>query len=223
MNDVILRVTEVTKTVDNAGQQLTILDGVSLALESGHSLAIIGPSGAGKSTLLGLMAGLDTPSSGQIHLAEHELTALNEEGRAAVRAELVGFVFQTFQLLASLTAVENVALPLELAGKSNAIATAKSYLQDVGLGHRLGHYPRQLSGGEQQRVAFARAFACQPKVLFADEPTGNLDSATGAVVSDLLFDLNQQNGTTLILVTHEQRLAARCQRVITIDQGQIVE
>jgi len=184
-------------------------------------LAIVGPSGAGKSTLLGLLAGLDEPSSGEIWLGEHCITAMDEEGRARVRAQLVGFVFQTFQLLGSLTALENVALPMELAGQANAQARAKDYLDKVGLAERLTHYPKQLSGGEQQRVAVARAFACAPKLLFADEPTGNLDQGTGARVSDLLFDLNEQSDTTLILVTHEQRLADRCQTTITIDGGRL--
>lgn len=219
----ILRVEHVSKRVTTAETELTILNDVSLQIQAAQSVAIVGPSGAGKSTLLGLMAGLDSPSSGEIWIGSHQITKMNEEGRAAVRAELVGFVFQTFQLLGSLTALENVALPLELAGQSNAIATAKSYLSDVGLAARLGHYPKQLSGGEQQRVAIARAFACQPKILFADEPTGNLDQTTGAAISDLLFNLNEQSDTTLVLVTHEQRLAERCGTIVTIDDGRVVE
>lgn len=191
-------------------------------MKAGQSLAIIGPSGAGKSTLLGLLAGLDTPSTGEIWLGDNEITAMDEEGRARVRAELVGFVFQTFQLLGSLTALENVALPMELAGDKQARQLAIDYLDKVGLAERLGHYPKQLSGGEQQRVAIARAFACQPKIMFADEPTGNLDQGTGLKVSDLLFQLNEQSDTTLILVTHEQRLAERCARTIVIDDGQLV-
>ena len=219
----VLQVKNVSKIVPTGDIQLTILDNVSLEINQGQSIAIIGPSGAGKSTLLGLMAGLDTPTSGSISLGSHEITAMDEEGRARVRAELVGFVFQTFQLLSSLTALENVALPLELSGHKGAAAKAKEYLEQVGLGARLSHYPKQLSGGEQQRVAIARAFACEPKILFADEPTGNLDQTTGGAVSDLLFDLNDKNGTTLILVTHEQRLAERCSRIVTIDDGRIVD
>ena len=219
----VLQVKNVSKIVPTGDIQLTILDNVSLEINQGQSVAIIGPSGAGKSTLLGLMAGLDTPSSGSISLGSHEITATDEEGRARVRAELVGFVFQTFQLLSSFTALENVALPLELSGHKGAAEKAKEYLVQVGLGARLSHYPKQLSGGEQQRVAIARAFACEPKILFADEPTGNLDQTTGGAVSDLLFDLNDKNGTTLILVTHEQRLAERCARIVKIDDGRIVD
>lgn len=222
MNQVILRAEAVTKRVRTAEHQLTILSNVSLAVEAGQSVAIIGPSGAGKSTLLGLLAGLDSPSEGKIWMADNEITAMDEEGRAAVRAEMVGFVFQTFQLLGSLTALENVSLPMELAGESNAKAQAEKYLQKVGLGERLSHYPKQLSGGEQQRVAIARAFACSPKILFADEPTGNLDQSTGLTISDLLFEMNQQSDTTLILVTHEHRLAQRCDEIIVIDDGKIV-
>ena len=222
MNQVILRAEAVTKRVRTAEHQLTILSHVSLAVEAGQSVAIIGPSGAGKSTLLGLLAGLDTPSEGKIWMGNNEITAMDEEGRAAIRAEMVGFVFQTFQLLGSLTASENVSLPMELAGESNARARAEKYLLKVGLGERLGHYPKQLSGGEQQRVAIARAFACSPKILFADEPTGNLDQSTGLTICDLLFEMNQQSDTTLILVTHEQRLAQRCDEIVVIDDGKIV-
>ena len=222
MNQVILRAEAVTKRVRTAEHQLTILSHVSLAVEAGQSVAIIGPSGAGKSTLLGLLAGLDTPSEGKIWMGNNEITAMDEEGRAAIRAEMVGFVFQTFQLLGSLTASENVSLPMELAGEPNARARAEKYLQKVGLGERLGHYPKQLSGGEQQRVAIARAFACSPKILFADEPTGNLDQSTGLTICDLLFEMNQQSDTTLILVTHEQRLAQRCDEIVVIDDGKIV-
>lgn len=222
-NNPIIRAESVQKQVRTSDTDLTILHDVSLSVAAGESLALVGPSGAGKSTLLGLLAGLDTPSSGTIYLGEHCITDMDEEGRAAVRAELVGFVFQTFQLLPSLTALENVALPMELAGHGNAIAQARDYLTRVGLGERTSHYPRQLSGGEQQRVAIARAFACQPKILFADEPTGNLDQNTGAKVSDLLFELNQQAQTTLVLVTHEPRLAARCDRTLVIDGGRIVD
>jgi putative ABC transport system ATP-binding protein len=222
LNQVILRAEAVTKRVRTAEHQLTILSHVSLAVEAGQSVAIIGPSGAGKSTLLGLLAGLDSPSEGKIWMGDNEITDMDEEGRAAIRAEMVGFVFQTFQLLGSLTASENVSLPMELAGESDARARADEYLQKVGLGERLGHYPKQLSGGEQQRVAIARAFACNPQILFADEPTGNLDQSTGLTICDLLFELNQQSDTTLILVTHEQRLAQRCDEIIVIDDGKIV-
>lgn len=222
MTTAILRAAGVSKRVSTADHDLTILSDVSFEVQQGQSVAIIGPSGAGKSTLLGLLAGLDTPSEGQIWMGEHEITATNEEGRAAIRAQMVGFVFQTFQLLGSLTALENVSLPMELAGERNAKQRATEYLEKVGLAARLKHYPKQLSGGEQQRVAIARAFACAPKILFADEPTGNLDQATGLKISDLLFDLNQQSDTTLVLVTHEPRLAERCQSIITIDDGRLV-
>jgi len=223
LTDSILRAEAISKRVKTAEHELTILNNVSLDVKTGQSLAIIGPSGAGKSTLLGLLAGLDTPTSGKIWIADSEITAMDEEGRAKVRAELVGFVFQTFQLLSSLTALENVSLPMELAGDHQARNRAKEYLAKVGLAERLGHYPKQLSGGEQQRVAIARAFACQPKIMFADEPTGNLDQGTGLKVSDLLFELNEQSDTTLILVTHEQRLADRCERTIVIDDGRLVD
>jgi putative ABC transport system ATP-binding protein len=222
MTTAILRAAGVSKRVSTADHDLTILDDVSFEVQQGQSVAIIGPSGAGKSTLLGLLAGLDTPSEGQIWMGEHDITATNEEGRAAIRAKMVGFVFQTFQLLGSLTALENVSLPMELAGERNAKQRANEYLEKVGLAARVKHYPKQLSGGEQQRVAIARAFACAPQILFADEPTGNLDQATGLKISDLLFDLNQQSDTTLVLVTHEPRLAQRCQSIITIDDGRLV-
>ncbi len=221
MTDTILRAEHVSKRVQTADHELTILNDVSLQVNLGESLAIIGPSGAGKSTLLGLLAGLDTPTEGAIWMADQEITAMSEEGRAATRANFVGFVFQTFQLLGSLTALENVALPMELAGDQDAREKAQRFLDKVGLSQRVGHYPKQLSGGEQQRVAIARAFACQPRILFADEPTGNLDRATGAKVSDLLFDLNEQSDATLILVTHEQRLADRCDRTVVIDDGRL--
>lgn len=222
MNQTILRAQNVSKRVRTAEHELTILDNVSLEVPLGESLAIIGPSGAGKSTLLGLLAGLDTPSDGRIWMGDNEITAMGEEGRARVRAAMVGFVFQTFQLLGSLTALENVSLPMELSGQRDARERATEFLDKVGLSARLGHYPKQLSGGEQQRVALARAFACLPKILFADEPTGNLDQATGQKISDLLFELNTQSDTTLILVTHEQRLAERCERIVTIDDGRLV-
>ncbi|MGY0398384.1 MAG: ABC transporter ATP-binding protein [Ostreibacterium sp.] len=222
MSTTIIRAESVSKRVRTPDHELDILDKVSLTVAQGESLALVGPSGAGKSTLLSLLAGLDTPTSGEIYLGKHAITAMDEEGRAAVRAELVGFVFQTFQLLPSLTAVENVALPMELSGDKSAMKQAQKYLQRVGLDERTGHYPRQLSGGEQQRVAIARAFACQPHILFADEPTGNLDQQTGEKISDLLFELNQQAQTTLILVTHESRLAARCDRTLVITGGKLV-
>ena len=201
---------------------LTILDDVSLAVAAGETVAVVGASGAGKSTLLSLLAGLDEPSAGQVWLAGIELSALDEDGRAETRAKHVGFVFQSFHLVPSLTALENVMLPLELAGRRDARAAARAVLGEVGLAPRLGHYPRQLSGGEQQRVAIARAFVTRPAVLFADEPTGNLDTATGARVIELLFDLNAANGTTLVLVTHDREIATRCGRVIELDAGRLV-
>jgi putative ABC transport system ATP-binding protein len=202
---------------------LTILHDLSLDLLRGDSLAIVGTSGSGKSTLLGLLAGLDLPSQGEITLAGHILNTLDEDQRARVRAEHVGFVFQSFQLLDSLNALENVMLPLELEGHRDARERARKLLERVGLGKRLTHTPRQLSGGEQQRVAIARAFAAEPAVLFADEPTGNLDTHTGEHISDLLFELNQERGTTLVLVTHDERLAQRCHRRIRLEAGHIVQ
>ena len=201
---------------------LTILDDVSFAVGAGETVAIVGPSGAGKSTLLALLAGLDEPSAGEVWLEGIGLSALDEDGRAAARARHVGFVFQSFHLVPSLTAHENVMLPLELAGRSDARATARTVLTEVGLAPRLGHYPRQLSGGEQQRVAIARAFVTRPSVLFADEPTGNLDTVTGHRVIELLFDLNAANGTTLLLVTHDREIAGRCGRLIELDAGRMV-
>ena len=201
---------------------LTILDDVSLAVGAGETVAVVGASGAGKSTLLALLAGLDEPTAGSVWLEGTELSALDEDGRAAARARHVGFVFQSFHLVPSLTALENVMLPLELAGRSDARTGARAALTQVGLGPRLGHYPRQLSGGEQQRVAIARAFVTRPAVLFADEPTGNLDARTGHRVMELLFDLNAANGTTLVLVTHDREIAARCGRVIELDAGRQV-
>ncbi|BFM06952.1 ABC transporter ATP-binding protein [Halioxenophilus aromaticivorans] len=218
----IIHVTNVSKTVRLAGEELTILSNINLAIEPASTTAIVGTSGSGKSTLLALLAGLDVPTAGSIQLVGEELTALDEDGRARVRAQSVGFVFQSFQLLASLTAMENVMLPLELQGDANAADKAREYLTRVGLQQRLAHYPKQLSGGEQQRVAIARAFASEPKILFADEPTGNLDSATGAKIIDLLFGLNQELDTTLVMVTHEQRLADRCQQQIRLEAGQVV-
>jgi len=219
-----------SKTVYTFDSTLELLKNINLQISDGESIAIVGPSGAGKSTLLGLIAGLDSPTSGEIYLGDHCITSMDEEERAAVRSELVGFVFQTFQLLPGLSALENVALPLELRGDSSGISggsklamdQAKTYLDRVGLSERFEHYPRQLSGGEQQRVALARAFACKPRILFADEPTGNLDAGTGEKVSDLLFDLNSEEGATLVLVTHEERLATRCQRKVVIEAGEIL-
>jgi putative ABC transport system ATP-binding protein len=218
----MIKAQHVEKSVNTSEGNLCILEGIDLEIKSGETLAIVGSSGSGKSTLLGLLAGLDVPSKGEIQLGDYKITALNEDQRAQVRAELVGFVFQSFQLLPSLTALENVMLPAELSGVANARELAEKYLDRVGLSHRVKHYPKQLSGGEQQRVAIARAFASQPKILFADEPTGNLDSTTGAHVIDLLFELNREEGATLVLVTHEQRLADRCQRSIRLEAGKIV-
>ena len=215
--------TQVSKRVNTAEGVLDILSGVNLNIKAGERVAIIGVSGSGKSTLLGLLAGLDSPTQGEVLLAGERLDLLDEDGRARVRAGRVGFVFQSFQLLPGLTALENVMLPLELAGFAEPENAARELLTRVGLGARLTHYPRQLSGGEQQRVAIARAFAMKPAVLFADEPTGNLDSATGARVIDLLFDLNKEQRTTLVLVTHDESLAARCERHIHLDAGRIVD
>lgn len=212
----------VTKTVKTQEGELEILQPISLAVVAGESLAITGASGSGKSTLLGILAGLDTPSAGDVYLNGNCLTQLDEEGRAKVRADNVGFIFQSFQLLPGLTALENVMLPLELRGDKDARKHALEYLTRVGLEKRLTHYPQQLSGGEQQRVAIARAFACQPRILFADEPTGNLDTATGARIIDLLFELNRSQGATLVLITHEERLASRCQSRIELAAGAIV-
>jgi putative ABC transport system ATP-binding protein len=205
------------------GEELSILDGLSLRIAAGESVAIIGASGSGKTTLLSLLAGLDLPTSGEVSLAGQPLNGLDEDGRAALRAGRVGFVFQSFQLLAGMTALENVMLPAELAGHADAEARARATLEQVGLGRRLGHYPHQLSGGEQQRVAIARAFAAEPQILFADEPTGNLDLATGARIVDLLFELNRSRGTTLVLVTHDTELARRCSRMLTLREGHLHE
>ncbi|WP_065759411.1 ABC transporter ATP-binding protein [Pseudomonas defluvii] len=222
MGTSILIAQNLSKVVPSAEGDLTILHELSLDLKQGDSLAIVGASGSGKSTLLGLLAGLDLPSAGSVTLAGHDLGSLDEDRRARVRAEHVGFVFQSFQLLDSLSALENVMLPLELDGRRDAREHARSLLERVGLGQRLSHSPRQLSGGEQQRVAIARAFAADPAVLFADEPTGNLDSHTGERISDLLFELNKERGTTLVLVTHDERLAKRCRRLIHLDAGHLV-
>lgn len=206
-----------------AGEQtIAVLKNVDLTIEAGEMVAIVGASGSGKSTLLGLLAGLDLPSAGEVLLAGHALERLDEDERARVRGAHVGFVFQSFQLLESLTAEENVMLALELKGAQHARRQAVELLERVGLGLRLHHYPRQLSGGEQQRVALARAFAAQPDLLFADEPTGNLDSQTGAHIIELMFELNRERGTTLVLVTHEERLARRCRRVLRLEGGREV-
>ena len=218
----MLEARSLRKQVTSPEGMLTILDDVSFQVAAGESVAVVGASGAGKSTLLALLAGLDEPSNGAVWLEGIELSALDEDGRAAARARHVGFVFQAFHLIPSLTALENVMLPLELAGRSDARAAAREVLRQVGLESRLGHYPRQLSGGEQQRVAIARAFVTRPSVLFADEPTGNLDTATGARVMQLLFDLNAASGTTLVLVTHDRDIAARCGRIIELDAGRLV-
>ena len=221
-SDTVLEVRGLSKQVSSPEGTLAILDNVEFSIGRGETVAVMGASGAGKSTLLALLAGLDTPTAGSVHLAGHDLGALDEDGRAAVRARHVGFVFQSFHLVPSLTALENAMLPLELAGRSDARAAALEVLGRVGLGERVGHYPRQLSGGEQQRVAIARAFVTRPDVLFADEPTGNLDAATGARVVDLLFGLNREAGATLVLVTHDRSLADRCGRVIHLDAGRVV-
>jgi len=216
-----LEAEKLSKIVTSPEGMLTILDQVSLQVRHGERIAIVGPSGAGKSTLLGLLAGLDLPSSGKVWLGGSELTSLDEDGRAALRADKVGFVFQSFHLIPSLTAVENVMLPLELANHEQPLQAAMEALQNVGLGERSGHYPRQLSGGEKQRVAIARAYVIQPTVLFADEPTGNLDQQTGETVIDILFRMNREYGTTLVLVSHDLGLAGRCDRIIQMEAGHI--
>ena len=215
----MIKVNNLSKKVSVLEEELTILDSLSFQVLRGESLAIIGPSGSGKSTLLGILAGLDLPSTGSVHIDGKRITSMTEEARASIRARYVGFVFQSFHLLPGLTALENVALPLELRSESDTLMTAKEFLHRVGLQDRSTHLPSQLSGGEQQRVAVARAFACQPKILFADEPTGNLDIVTGSRINDLLFELNQEQGTTLVIVTHEQSLAARCERRLHLQCG----
>lgn len=217
----LLETRQLGKTVTTSTGRLTILTDINLAINTAESLAVVGASGSGKSTLLGLLAGLDTPSTGEVILQGVSLTALDEDGRAKVRNQLIGFVFQSFQLLPGLTALENVMLPLELRGEPQANSIAQALLQRVELGHRLTHTPKQLSGGEQQRVALARAFVTRPRILFADEPTGNLDQKTGAHIIELLFELNQEHQTTLILVTHDPMLANRCQRTITLEAGHL--
>ena len=219
----IVRAMGLSKQVETGSSRLTILDNVSFDIVDGEAVAILGASGSGKSTLLGLLAGLDTPSAGSVSMAGVDLFALDEDGRAALRSQLVGFVFQSFQLLPALTALENVMLPLELAGVPGASATAQAILERVGLGARVQHYPKQLSGGEQQRVAIARAFVRTPRLLFADEPTGNLDSATGAQIIDLMFELNRERHTTLILVTHDEAISRRCGRALRLAAGRLVE
>lgn len=218
----LIRADHISREVSSPAGPLTILDDVSLEIRRGEAVAVTGPSGSGKTTLLGLLAGLDLPNRGRIWLDGEEITALDEDGRAAVRARSVGFVFQAFHLLAGFTALENVMLPLELKGSDAARRQARDTLAAVGLDARLDHYPRQLSGGEQQRVALARAFAARPAILFADEPTGNLDSHTGERVIDLLLDLNREHHTTLVLVTHDAALAARCDRALALDAGRLV-
>ncbi|MBX3697793.1 MAG: ATP-binding cassette domain-containing protein [Dokdonella sp.] len=220
---VVLSAEKLSKVVEGPDGRLTILEEVSLSVDRGASLAIVGASGSGKTTLLGLLAGLDRPSSGSVVLAGEDLGALDEEARARLRRRMVGFVFQSFHLLPALNAEENVMLPLELEGLDDARERAGSVLAAVGLGKRLHHYPHQLSGGEQQRVALARAFVHGPKLLFADEPTGNLDQRTGAAVSDLLFDLNREHQTTLVLVSHDLGLASRCARTLRLRDGRVVE
>jgi putative ABC transport system ATP-binding protein len=222
MSDVMIAVQHVFKSVTDSTGSLTILRDIDFTLNKGETAAIVGASGSGKSTLLSIVAGLDTPTSGTVHIDGVDLFAMDEDQRAALRSQKVGFVFQSFQLLGNLTALENVMLPLELAGRRDARATATHMLQRVGLGERLASYPKVLSGGEQQRVALARAFVVQPAVLLADEPTGSLDFATGGKIMELMFDLNREQGTTLVLVTHDRAIAQRCERRITIEAGQVV-
>ena len=221
MSEPIIAVERVTKQVRDSTGTLTILHEIDFTLAAQESVAIVGASGSGKSTLLAIIAGLDTPTSGTVRVCGVDLFAIDEDARAAVRAQHLGFVFQSFQLLANLNALENVMLPLELQGRSDARAHAADMLRRVGLGERLSHYPRGLSGGEQQRVALARAFVVRPAVLLADEPTGSLDFATGATVMDLMFDLNREAGTTLVLVTHDRAIATRCERQLRLEAGRV--
>ncbi|MCC6924131.1 MAG: ABC transporter ATP-binding protein [Nitrosomonas sp.] len=221
VNKPILRTEALTKQVNTGDDTLTILQDINMAVNPGEAVAIVGASGSGKSTLLGLLAGLDTPTSGKVHLDDTDIFMLDEDSRAALRGKILGFVFQSFQLLPALTALENVMLPLELSGISGAETVARKLLQRVGLEMRLQHYPKQLSGGEQQRVAIARAFAIRPKLLLADEPTGNLDSATGKQIIELMFELNHEQGTTLVLVTHDEQLSRRCSRRIRLVDGML--
>jgi putative ABC transport system ATP-binding protein len=220
MSESIISVAHVFKSVTDSTGTLAILRDIDFTLSAGESLAIVGASGSGKSTLLSIMAGLDTPTQGQVVVAGQDLFSLSEDDRAQVRAAHMGFVFQSFQLMANLTALENVMLPLELAGRKDRVATAQAMLERVGLAQRLKHYPKLLSGGEQQRVALARAFVMEPQILLADEPTGSLDHATGETILNLMFELNQERGTTLVLVTHDSRVADRCQRRLVIEAGQ---
>lgn len=222
MPPAIIRATALTKIVQSGDEPLTILDAVSFDVAAGATIAIVGASGSGKTTLLGLLAGLDQPTSGDVVIDGVALSMLDQDGCAAMRQRLLGFVFQSFQLLPALTALENVMLPLELAGANDATERARSWLARVGLARRTTHYPRQLSGGEQQRVAIARAFAGEPKILMADEPTGNLDGTTGVEIADLMFRLNREHGTTLLLVTHDAGLASRCERRISLAFGRLV-
>ena len=219
----IIQVNGLSKVVSTLEGELSILSDISFNVKHSESVAVVGTSGSGKSTLLSLLAGLDTASSGEVMLDGEPLHELDEEARAALRAAKVGFVFQSFMLVQSLTALENVMLPAELAGKEDAKEQALALLEKVGLSHRVDHYPSQLSGGEQQRVAIARAFVGSPKILFADEPSANLDSKNGHMIESLLFDLNKQNGTTLILVTHDEALAQKCERIIQIEAGELVQ
>lgn len=219
---VVLAAHQLSKQVSSPEGSLTILSNVSFRILAGESVAVVGPSGAGKSTLLALLAGLDLPSDGHVELNGANLSDLDEDGRARVRAENVGFVFQSFHLVPSLNALENVMLPLELAGRSDARSAARDIIGKVGLKERWSHYPAQLSGGEKQRVAIARAFATEPAVLFADEPTGNLDSRTGSTIMDIMFELNRSSSTTLILVTHDKALAGRCERMLSLDAGLLI-
>ena len=222
MTESLIRAEALTKIVPSGDAPLTILDNVTFDIEAGAAMAIVGASGSGKTTLLGLLAGLDRPTSGEVTIDGVALSAQDEDARAALRARLLGFVFQSFQLLPALTALENVMLPLELAGMDEASERARTWLARVGLAKRVRHYPRQLSGGEQQRVAIARAFAGDPKLLMADEPTGNLDGATGAEIAELMFRLNHEHGTTLVLVTHDDALASRCGRRLSLASGRLV-
>jgi putative ABC transport system ATP-binding protein len=223
MPSIVIRARKLSKQVQSGSSPLTILDDVSFDVNSGETVAIVGPSGSGKTTLLGLLAGLDRPTSGEVSFGDTALEALSEDGRAALRQQWLGFVFQSFQLLPALTALENVMLPLELAGSLDAAPRAREWLARVGLDARIGHYPKQLSGGEQQRVAIARAFSGEPRVLMADEPTGNLDGATGSDVADLMFRLNRERGTTLLLVTHDATIASRCARRLSLQGGRLIE
>jgi putative ABC transport system ATP-binding protein len=223
MSDVMIAVSHVSKSVSDATGTLSILRDIDFTLRKGETAAIVGASGSGKSTLLSIIAGLDTPTQGTVSIDGQDLFARSEDERAALRAAQVGFVFQSFQLLGNLTALENVMLPLELAGRRDARAAATAMLERVGLGERLGHYPKLLSGGEQQRVALARAFVVKPAVLLADEPTGSLDFATGERVMALMFELNQELGTTLVMVTHDRAIADRCERRITIEAGRVAD